>query len=722
MKKAKKIFKALFIISIIFVSCLIIGSIAFYHITTRGVSLDTSKLEVQNINQGPTIYDAKLNQIKPNSNAYIKLSKLSKDTQNAFLCAEDKRFYTHKGIDPIRICGAVVSNIKTHSFSQGASTISQQLVKNTQLSNEKTISRKLKEIKLTIQLEKKYSKDEIFELYLNNIYFGNGCYGVENASKHYFNKSASSLTLSESALLAGSINAPSVYNIENKLEKAKLRRNLILDLMNKYEKISELELKKAKQEEPKLNISEISGNSTLYKNILAEASSKLNISENNLYSSRYKIYTNIDKSLSNKISDIQKVYNKNVNIGSIVIDNKKHLIVSKVGKNSILNNNWQPGSTIKPIIVYAPAIEKNLISPATKILDNKINISGYNPENADKKYHGYISVKTALSKSYNIPAVKLLNEIGIDYAKSFAKNLGIEFSETDNHLALALGGFSNGVSPQSLCDAYSAFANNGKFQKTSYISKITQNGKILYENKINEIQAMNESTAFLINDMLTECAKNGTAKRLSCLPFSVASKTGTVGKLNSSKNQIAYNIAYTPDYTILTIIQNETLPESINGATYPTIINKEILSQIYNDSQPSNFTVPVSVKKIKLDKSAYENNKLLENENGEYFEEYFSKENLPKKQENDFNLTAINSPNHKPILCFTINKNYDYFLIRKQKKEEEIIFSSSENNDKNIKFIDKTAKSNEIYTYFIKICEKSKNEYFFSNEISLKVY
>lgn len=722
MKKAKKIFKALFIISIIFVSSLIIGSVAFYHITTRGVSLDTSKLEIQNINQGLTVYDANFNQIKPNSSAYIKLSKLSKDTQNAFLCAEDKRFYTHKGIDPIRICGAVVSNIKTHSFSQGASTISQQLVKNTQLSNEKTISRKLKEIKLTSELEKKYSKDEIFELYLNNIYFGNGCYGVENASKHYFNKSASSLTLSESALLAGSINAPSVYDIENKPEKAKSRRNLILDLMNKYEKISDLELEKAKQEEPKLNISEISGNSTLYKNILDEACSKLNISENILYSSRYKIYTNIDKSLSNKISKIQNIYNKNSNIGSIVIDNKKHLIVAKVGKNSVLNNNWQPGSTIKPIMVYAPAIEKNLISPATKILDNKINISGYSPENADKKYHGYVSVKTALSKSYNIPAVKLLNEVGIDYSKSFAKNLGIEFSETDNHLALALGGFSNGVSPKNLCDAYSAFANSGKFQKTSYISKITKSGKTIYENKINEIQVMSESTAFLINDMLTECAKNGTAKRLSSLPFSVASKTGTVGKSSSSKNQIAYNIAYTPEYTILTIIQNETLPESVNGATYPTIINKEILSEIYNSSEPSSFTVPESVVKIKLDKSAYENNELLESENSECFEEYFSKENLPKKQENNFTLSAINSPNHKPILCFTINKNYDYSLIRKQKNEEEILFSSSENDDKNIKFLDKTAKNGEIYTYFIKICEKSKNEYFYSNEISLKVY
>ena len=165
------------------------------------------------------MFDCNGTSIKPTSENHISIKKLSSNTKNAFICAEDKRFYTHKGIDFVRIGGAVVSNLKSKSFSQGASTISQQLIKNTHLSNEKTLKRKLKEIKLTKQLEKNYSKNDILELYLNNIYFGNGCYGIENASMHYFGKSAKNLTLAESALLAATINAPSVYDIENNQEK-----------------------------------------------------------------------------------------------------------------------------------------------------------------------------------------------------------------------------------------------------------------------------------------------------------------------------------------------------------------------------------------------------------------------------------------------------------------------------------------------------------------------
>ena len=226
MKKIKKWFRRLFVTLIIFVSVIAIGSVSYYHVVTSGVTLDTEKLDSSILTNNTIIYDANLSQIKPNSSSYINLSKLSINTTNAFLCAEDKRFFRHGGIDYIRILGATISNIKTHSFSQGASTISQQLVKNTHLTNEKTINRKLKEIKLTKELEKRYSKEKILELYLNNIYFGNGCYGIENASNHYFGKSASNLSLSESAALAGSINAPSVYDIENNTVLATKRRNL----------------------------------------------------------------------------------------------------------------------------------------------------------------------------------------------------------------------------------------------------------------------------------------------------------------------------------------------------------------------------------------------------------------------------------------------------------------------------------------------------------------
>ena len=722
MKKSRKVIKFLFIISVLVISATLIGSLTYYQVITHGISLDQDKLKLQNPAQTISIYDVSLNKIKPTKSEYIKINKLSKNTKNAFLCAEDKRFYKHHGLDFIRMGGAIISNIKTKSFSEGASTISQQLIKNTQLSNKKTINRKLKEIKLTKALEKEFSKDEIFELYLNNIYFGNGCYGIENASLHYFSKSASELSLSESALLAGAINAPSFYNIESNQNKAISRRNLILSLMKDYGKINENEFTQATSESIKLNLSELSSNQNLFKKIISEACSILNTTETKLNNSNYKIYTSIDSNITNSIKTISDTYKSNSNKATIIIDNKSHLITAIHGNSSLLNNSWQPGSTIKPILVYAPAIEKNIISPATKILDNKININGYSPDNADKKFHGYISTKTALSKSYNIPAVKILNEVGISEAKNFASKLGISFEKSDNHLALALGGFENGLLPKTICDAYSAFANNGNFIESSYIKKITKNDKTIFEKETKQNQVMSESTAFMINDILSECAKTGTAKRLNSLPFSVCSKTGTVGKPNSTKNLLAYNIAYTPEHTILTLIQGENLPENINGSTHPTMINKEILKELYKLKQPTNFKQPSSVKLINLSENSYNKNKLIETKSISSLQEYFSIENLPKSEEENFTFTAINSPYHKPILCFTINKNYDFSLIRKHKNKEEIIFSSSENNENFTNFTDKTAKNNEIYTYKLKICDKSKNEEFFSNEIKLKTY
>lgn len=723
MKKLKKALKTIFIIAVICFSIVTIGSICFYKATTWGISLDTDKLQVLSPVNSLKIYNTSLSEIKPNTNSYIKLSKLSSNTKNAFLCAEDKRFYKHKGLDYIRIGGALVSNIKSASFSEGASTISQQLVKNTQLSNEKTIKRKLREIKLTKELENKYTKDEILELYLNNIYFGNGCYGIENASKHYFGKSANQLTLAESALLAGSINAPSFYDIETNLERAINRRNLILNLMQKYNKINDDELQQALSEEPNLNLKDISSNLSLYNLTIKEACKILNLTENQLRSSNYKIYTSIDDKLLSLANNTLKSYPiTNATSTTIILDNKSHSILAIGGNVKNFEQKFQPGSLIKPILVYAPAIEKDIISPATKILDNKINISGYSPSNYDKKFHGYISAKTALAKSYNIPAVKILNELGVENAKEFAKNLGIKFENSDNHLALALGAFEKGITPKAICDAYSSFANSGSYAESSIITKITLGSKTIYNKPQDEKQACSESTAFLINDMLKESVKTGTAKKLSSLNFPLCSKTGTVGKLNSNKNTLAFNIAYTSSHLILTLISGDNLPSNINGGSFPTNINKEILKFIYKNYTPSDFEKPNSVKLVNLDEKNYANNELVESTADSKIKEYFKNENSPKLEQNFLELKAINSPNHKPILCFTVNKNYDFYLIRKQNNEEKIILSSTQNNENFIKFCDKTAKNNEIYTYFVKFCGKFKNDELFTNEIKLKAY
>ncbi len=707
MKKIKKISKVIVIsLSIVF-SLLVVSAVSFYHVVTKGVSLNNEKLE-KSISQTLKIYDKNSNEINLANHAIVNIKELSSHTINAFVCTEDKRFYSHNGVDYIRIGGAIISNLKSKSFSEGASTISQQLIKNTLLSNEKTIKRKLKEFKLARALEKQYSKAEILEMYLNNIYFGNGNYGIENASIYYFGKSASSLTISESALLAGTINAPSVYDIQNNTEKAIERRNLILSIMQNADKITDKEYNQAINEPVNLNITKVSNNNYMFNEILKESSKILGLTENELKNQDIEIYTNYDSNTANSIVNLIKTnYQdvKDLNIATFIIDNETNTIISVSGNSKTLSSKKQPGSTIKPILVYAPAIENNMISPSTKILDEEINISGYSPTNADGKYHGFVTVHECLKNSYNIPAVKLLNELGISNSQNFAKKLNIDFEDNDNHLAIALGGFSKGTTLKQLADAYTAFANSGYFADSKYITEIKINNKTIYKKSPARIKAMQESTAKSITSMLIDASKTGTAKKLADLNYQIASKTGTVGKENSNKNTDAYCISYTSKHTILTYIGDNNLSSKINGATYPSLINKNICEILYKKYKPKNLL---------------QTNKTVTTISNQ---DLFSPETENPLNELNLTLTVDNNENRKPILKFFASKNYIYNIIRKDNKKEEIISSfKSINNSKNIKFEDISAKNNEIYEYFVEICEKSTTKKYYTNHVKLKAY
>lgn len=730
MKKVKKFFKVTLIIFSILISSLLVSGVSYYYVVTNSVSLDEEKL------LGETsefeIFDRNKEKICPTSENFIKITKLKKYTKDAFISAEDKRFYSHHGIDYIRLGGAMLSNIKSRSFSQGASTISQQLIKNTQLSSEKTINRKLKEMKMTRELESKYSKDEILEFYLNNIYFGNGCYGIENASKHYFNKTSNNLSIAESALLAGTINAPSIYDIESNFEKANERKDLILKLMYDYKKIAKTDYEDAKNEKITLNIQKLSNNNLLYNEIIEETCNILKISENELKNSKLKVYTYLDLSLQNDILSTIKNNYSNLkiapNIASIVVENETNGIVAFVGDKTSFKSKRQPGSTIKPILVYAPAFENNIVSPATKINDEKININGYSPENADKKYHGFVSVRTALANSYNIPAVKLLNEIGVQNAQNFAKNLGIEFEENDNNLAIALGGFTNGTTLKSLTDAYTAFANSGNFKSSTFISKIVNNKKTIYSNIEKQKKVMKDSTAYLITDILKDTSKTGTAKRLKNLNYEIASKTGTVGTENSKLNTDAYNISYTSAHTILSYFGGGKMSETVNGATYPTMLTKDILTKLYKNETPKKFTKPTSVVQKNITKDDYEDNVLyITTKRENSINEIFSIDNLPpEKSELNFQIEVFNFNSKKPIISFETSKDYSYKIIRANEKAEEVISSASldfKNFESNhINFEDKTAKTDEIYEYYVIFCENSSKTEYSSNKVKLKAF
>ena len=709
MKILKKLLRVSLVIFCIIFLALIVSGVSFYHISTYGISLDTNKLNSSRASS-MKIYDASGKEITTQNENFIEINQLNSHTKNAFISTEDKRFYSHNGIDYLRIGGALISNVKSKSFSEGASTISQQLIKNTQLSNQKTIKRKLKEFKLARELEKKYSKDEILEMYLNNIYFGNGTYGIENASNYYFGKSAKNLTLEESALLAATINAPNYYNIQRNQERVKNRRNLILTLMKDQNKITEEEYISAKNAEISLNITKKQNNNYIFNEIIEEACKILNKNENGLKNSNLIIYTNYNLDFTNTI--IKNTQNKfkelsQHDICNIVIDNKTNTLVSIIGNSNVLDSKKQPGSTIKPILVYAPAIENEIISPSTKILDEEINISGYSPENADKKYHGFITTCEALKNSYNIPAVKLLNEIGISNAQEFATKLNINFKDTDNNLAIALGGFTEGTTLKQLVDAYAAFANDGYFEESKNITKMILNGKEIYAKPKSQIKTMKNTTACQITDMLTETSKTGTARRLSDLNFDVASKTGTVGKPNSNKNTDAYCVSYTTNHTIITYIGGENLNENINGSTYPTMINKLILNELYKNNKPDKFTKPIS----------------LNIKNVDLTNDYTSKTKFIDNQKINLHIEGFNFENRKPIISFFATPNYYYNIKRiHEKKEEKISSFTSIDEPKIIKFEDIHAIKNEIYEYYIEVHEKSTNKKFTTNHIKLKSF
>ena len=652
----KKIFKSFLKINC-FILCTFLAlcvSLSVYFFTaTKDTKLDMSKF-IDATNTSINIYDTNEKYIESSTvfddNNYVKISELNDYTINAFIATEDRRFYSHHGIDLKRMISAGLNNLKNRKFSQGASTISQQLIKNTHLTQEKTMSRKLKEIKLAIELEHHLSKDEILEQYLNSIYFGNGAYGIENASKTYFNKSARDLTINESALLAGIIKAPSNYDPINKNQASEKRKKTVLKLMQNQGFISEEDY--TKNANCSANIVKNSvKNVNLYKKmIISEICKNLNISENQMKNTSIDIITSIDKNANEKISNILQSEKYNINgtdnnqisSAAIIIENNTKNIIAVAGKNiSNIEKKRQPGSCIKPIIAYAPAIENGLINPETIIKDEPINIGGYTPKNANKKYLGNVTVSESLQKSLNIPTVKILSNIGVKNAKNFAEKIGISFNKNDQNLALALGGMTDGITIKQLADAYSTFADNGKFASSNIIKEIKdKNGNILWQDKKIKNQAMKESTSYLITNMLQGTKDNGTTRRLSTFDYQIASKTGTVGIANELYNQDAYCAVYTSKHTIITWFgENEKsghLPSSVNGSTYPTILAKDILNILYQDTKPSDFQIPETVVKLPIDTRSQQFNNKIEiaktNTPERYKKEaYFAKDHLPSE-------------------------------------------------------------------------------------------
>ena len=550
---------------------------------------------------------------------WVSISELQPSTVYAFISAEDARFFEHEGVDVIRIAGAIVADIKAGSYVQGASTISQQLIKLSHLTSEKTISRKAEEAALAYEMGRQYSKEDILEMYLNYVYFGGGYYGIEAAAEGYFGVHASDLTLDQSAMLAGILKSPSGYAPHINYAASINRRNNILRLMRDYGYITDDEKKQASARRPTILHDKREEYSGYYTDAVTKSAAALmGITVDELIRGGYSIYSAMDSDIQHYCEEMFKNGElfpaEDSEAAIVVLEPSTGMVVAMVGGRSYTGGisfnratdiRRQPGSVIKPVITYAPAFEYLNYTAADMILDEETTFADYTPSNYGNKYYGWVTVREAVTKSLNVPAVKTLSAVGVYRAKDFAKRCGIEFDDKDDSLALALGGFTYGVSPLQIAGAYSCFASGGIYNTPTLIKKITdRNGLTVYEYRQDSRRVMSEANAYILTSMLKSVVTEGTGHRLNTLDIPIAGKTGTVGLANGNRD--AWMAGYTPEYTAVVWQGYDSdrlglLPSSATGGTYPALMLYELFNHIYPDGRSGDFEKPESVKQYSID-------------------------------------------------------------------------------------------------------------------------
>ena len=571
----------------------------------------------------------------------VTLDELPQELIDCYISSEDTRFYDHHGIDITRIFGALLADIKSGSFSQGASTLTMQLARNAILEDQdKKLARKIKEAVLAIQLEREYTKDEILTMYLNEIYLGHSAFGVQAASQQYFNKDVSELTLSECAVLTGITPSPNNYSPISNLEKAYQVRDQVLDNLVEYKPEYKELAEAAKQEEIVVD----EGNITTDYNypwftdyVISEAEDileELGMSTASVYTGGYKIYTTLDSNVQDLMDEAYANENNfpssntenNVESAMVVLDVENSSILglvggrehtAKRGLNRATDMTRQPGSAYKPIGVFAPAIEAGY-SPATVANDAPTTFgTNYTPSNQDGSYNGVVSMREAARRSLNIPAVKYLQMIGTDASIEMAEKLGIQLDEErDANLAMALGGLTYGVSPLDMAAAYAAFGNGGVYTSPHAINRIEDaQGKVIYESELVQTQVMKETTAYLVTNMLETVTKSGTGTAAQ-LSRPVASKTGTVQLPDLDEfrglkgNKDAWFAAYTPEMVgVVWMGYDQDFAEDgtpqylrqIYGGRYPAGIWKEVVGGATEDLPVKAFERPDGIVSVQID-------------------------------------------------------------------------------------------------------------------------
>ena len=691
MKRALKIFFLIFGVAAVLAACFDVYAI----VVTSGVSLSPEKLTLET--NCLHLYDVNGDRIAPPAQSDVPFSEFPSHLTQAFVAVEDKRFFRHGGVDVLRMGKAALKNLASFSFREGASTISQQLIKNTHLTGEKTLKRKLREIKLTRMLEKKYTKEEILGLYLNSIYFGHSAFGIGEAASFYFGKLPKDLTPAESALLAALVRSPNRYSPFKNAEKCLARRNFVLSLMETQGYLSPEEFRAAEEEPLPASPHARAGSDAYFALAAEEVSARFpEIGAGEL--GALEVYTAFDPVL-------QKSLEHSVECDLTAVVMKKDGTVRALTASSGCLKR-QPASTIKPLLVYAPAIEENLISPATPIADIRVDFGGYMPDDAGGASGKYMSVRRALSGSVNIPAVRILNSLGVEKGAAYLGRMGLEVEAGDRTLALALGGMREGFDLVSLTNGYTALASQGMYTPYSTILSIRSPKGEIYKKSDTPRRIFSEETAFLVSDMLHTAATEGTARKLKSLPFWVAAKTGT--SEGARGNLDAYTIAYTTEDIVGVWLGNaDHSPIDATGGGLAANLAKSILEALYANAAPASPKAPHGVIRAAYDGEEYEKNhrlmradpdapRLLEPE------EYFKADALPKEVSTRFSRPTIQKPQIfvkngtvSIVLCQT--EYYDYIIKRENRGEIATIYEGAFRPC----ICDSSVRAGESYSYVV---------------------
>lgn len=667
----------------------------------------------------------------------IPLEQIPQTVRQAFLAAEDLRFYEHGGVDVVRLFGALAANIREGGYAQGGSTITMQLVRQSHLSTQKTIARKLEEMWLAFQLERQLSKDEILAMYLNYIYFGSGAYGIQAAAQTYFDVDAQDLTLAQAASLAASIKAPSYYSPAADGEANRSRRQYILSTMLAEGMISAeahdaatAEVIAVAAKEP-----ETLEHGWFVDAVLNEAERLLGMTGDEVLTGGLVIETTLSREHQRLLEErfTKDAFPANASDGTQVqsaaacVDTQTGEVLAIVGGrsydvrrgfNRATQLRRQPGSALKPLAVFAPAIDQYGYTPASVLKDEPTDFNGYKPRNASYTYYGNVSIRSALTSSLNVATVALLNQIGVQAGRDYLQKVGIPLDDRDANLSLALGSMTYGVSPVELAAAYAPFGNGGVFHGAHFIRRITDAaGRVLYQHRDEGSRVLEATSAYLMTSLLQSVTSSGTGAKLSGAGTPVAGKTGTVNMASGGGNRDIWMAAYNSEISCAFWMgfdepdTNHKLQSWVSGGDHTAAMARDYFKALYQNRDKPQFIRPEGIVALEIDKQSikWRGEAMLAVDltpKAYRYTEYFTQDNRPTKKSDVWTppralnrFTVSHNENGYPLLVLQPSDTALYRVQRDTYGESFILTELYGGQGETLYYADTSAKPGVVYTY-----------------------